>query len=73
MAIVAEPDTRPTCPCCRGVGAHAYRPYTSPSPGDDDEGCTNCEERGTTWFTDARLNSCLGYKTLMRRVNHASA
>lgn len=69
MAIIAvtEPDTRPKCPCCNGSGMHGYLPYPNASPGDDWEGCTNCEERGTTWFTDARPNTCQGYRTLMRR------
>lgn len=68
MAVMAEIDTRPPCPCCGGTGMHGYRPFTSPGPGDDSEGCTNCEERGTTWFTDARPNSCQGYRAMMRRV-----
>jgi len=67
MAIVAEPDTRPKCPCCDGSGMHGYRPYSSGSDRDDSEGCTNCGERGTTWFTDARPRSCTGYRDLMRR------
>ena len=71
MAIAAEEDTKPKCPCCMGTGMHGYRPYTSPSDHDDSEGCTNCGERGTTWFTDAKPWSCTGYKTLMRRVNRA--
>lgn len=58
-----------TCPCCGGAGMHSVRPYVSPSPADDWEGCTNCHERGTTYFTDARINSCSGFRNLMRRVN----
>jgi len=69
MALMAEEDTRPPCPCCGGSGGHDYRAFVSPSDRDDDEDCTNCEGRGTTWFTDARPNSCTGYRTLVRRVN----
>jgi hypothetical protein len=67
MATLVEPDTRPTCPCCNGSGMHGHRPYPNASPGDDWEGSTNCEERGTTWFDDARPNSCTGYRMLARR------
>lgn len=72
MAIAAEEDTRPTCPCCGGTGMHGYRGFVSPSPIDDEEDCTNCGGRGTTWFTDARHQSCTGWRILMRRVNHAT-
>ena len=71
MAIATTEDDRPTCPCCIGTGMHGYRPYTSPSPGDDDEDCTNCGGQGRTWFDDAKPWSCSGYRTLMRRVNRA--
>jgi hypothetical protein len=50
---------------------HGYIPFSSPSEHDDWEGCTNCAERGTTWFNDAKPWSCSGYRTLMRRVNRA--
>ena len=69
MAQAIAEDTRPECPCCSGTGMHGHRPHVSPSPADDSEGCTNCEERGTTWFDDAKPRSCHGYRTLMRRVN----
>lgn len=72
MAIATEEDTKPQCPCCEGTGMHGHRARVSPSPDDDSEGCTNCGERGTTWFTDARPRSCTGYRAMMRRVNHAS-
>jgi DnaJ-class molecular chaperone len=67
MVILTERDTRPTCPCCGGSGMHGLRPFVSPSDRDDSEGCTNCDERGTTFFTDARPNSCAGYRTMIRR------
>jgi len=69
MAIAAEEDSRPICPCCGGTGMHGYRPRISPSPDDDSEGCTNCGERGRTWFDDAPPRSCTGYRVLWKRVN----
>ena len=71
MAIATEEDARPTCPCCIGTGMHGYHPYASPSPSDDWEDCTNCGGQGRTWFDDARPWSCTGFKSLMRRVDHA--
>jgi DnaJ-class molecular chaperone len=69
MALMIDEDDRPTCPCCMGTGMHGHRASVSPSPDDDSEGCTNCGERGRTFFTDAKPWSCTGYRTLMRRVN----
>lgn len=69
MTTERDHEFKPHCPCCESAGMHGYRPLVSPSPGDDSEGCTNCSETGRTWFTDAKPNSCQGYRTLMRRVN----
>ena len=66
--ITTDEERQSTCPCCNGSGMHGHIPEASPSPGDDWEGCTNCGERGTTYFTDAKPRSCEGYRTLMRRV-----
>lgn len=61
---------KPVCPCCNGHGGHGYKYVLgAASPLDDDEDCTNCGGQGRTWFTDARPNTCTGYKALMRRVN----
>jgi hypothetical protein len=68
MSKTTFAEGRPKCPCCNGNGMHGYHPHTGPSPDDDWEGCTNCGEQGNTLFTDARPNSCTGYRTLMRRV-----
>ena len=68
--VTTEIEERPAvCPCCQGSGGHGYRPFASPSPGDDDEDCTNCGGKGTTYFTDAKPRSCTGYRILMRRVH----
>lgn len=69
MAQIATEDVAATCPCCDGSGMHGYRPRISPSPDDDSEGCTNCGEKGTTYFTDAKPRSCMGYRVLHRRVH----
>lgn len=71
MSILIDTDTRPICPCCEGSGGHGYRASAIgvTNPADDDEGCTNCGEKGRTYFTDARPNSCSGYRELMKRVN----
>lgn len=71
MAVIAtERDAKPLCPCCEGSGGHGYRAYARGiSPEDDDEDCTNCNGQGRTYHTDARRDSCSGFRTLMRRVN----
>ena len=70
MTETIQASGAPTCPCCGGNGGHGYRAFArGVSPYDDDEGCTNCNETGHTWFTDARPDSCSGYRSLMRRVN----
>ena len=71
MAVTDQFDSgKPKCPCCAGSGGHGYRAFArGPSPADDDEDCTNCAGTGRTWFTDAKPQTCSGYKTLIRRVN----
>jgi len=67
MTLTAQ-DTTPICPCCNGAGTHAYRAYArGASPGDDDEGCTLCGERGRTWH-NGRPDSCSGARDLRRRT-----
>jgi DnaJ-class molecular chaperone len=64
-AVLEDPRSKPKCDCCDGSGTHAYRPYVSPSPDDDDIECSACGGEGESWF-DNRRNSCSGYRELMR-------